>query len=182
LQQLFSTEELGDKKPTQVLRRIQQLLGEQVTTTDSAFLRELCLPSNVRMILAPTSNSSSLVELAELADKIMDVASPTVSGIQQEQLPPPQLSAGVDQLRAEVTRLQGLVESLTTQQQPLYQRRNRTPSRRPPTPRSPSPHSPSRSATPPPSTSMICWYHLKYGESAKRCKKPCEWSNLTAPR
>jgi hypothetical protein len=50
----------------------------------------LAPPSSVRMILASTASSSNLIELAEIADKIMDVASPTVSGIQQVQLPPPQ--------------------------------------------------------------------------------------------
>ena len=83
LQQLISGEELGDRKPTQLLRRMQQLLGDKVGTADmpsSSFLHELFLqrlPSNVRMVLASTDTSMDLNKLAELADKVMDVASPT---------------------------------------------------------------------------------------------------------
>lgn len=38
LQQLFNSEELGDRKPSQLLRRMQQLLGDKVASTDSPFL------------------------------------------------------------------------------------------------------------------------------------------------
>ena len=71
----------------------------------------------------------------------MDVATPPVAGIQN---PSPQLSAKVDQLHSEVTRLQELVKSLTRTHH------NRPPSRRPSTPRPTSPHSPTspRSSSP----------------------------------
>ncbi len=55
LQQLFNSEELGDRKPTQLLRWIQQPLVDKVASLDSSFMQELFrqrLPSHVRMDLA----------------------------------------------------------------------------------------------------------------------------------
>lgn len=54
----------------------------------------------------------------------------------------------------------------------------------------PSPHLPSSCPTSPiiyallkiiNINQLICWYHLKYGGSARKCRKPCEWLNLSAP-
>ena len=160
LQQLFHDEELGDRKPTQLLRRMQQLLGDRASATDGTFLRELFLqrlPSNVRMVLASTSNTTNLEELAELADKIVEVAAPTVAATTA---PLPQLLSEVEQLRAEVSKLQTSIRSLTRQS------RSRSSSRT----RQPSP------AHPPPAESSLCWYHHTYGEAARKCRSPCSYS------
>ena len=166
LQQLFRSEELGDRKPSQLLRRMQQLLGDKAAAADGAFLRELFLqrlPSNVRIVLASTNDAISLEELAQLADKIMDVASPSVSAITT-----PPLHTEVDQLRAEVSRLKELVTSLS--------QRGRTRGRlsTPPRLRSPSPSTPNTS---------LCWYHQRFGDAARNCKPPCSKSgNALASR
>ena len=150
LQQLFSAEDLGDRKPSQLLRRMQQLLGSRASMIDSTFLRELFLqhlPSNVRMVLASTADTVSIENLAELADKIVEVATPTVSTIQTSQL-----TSEVEQLRSEVTRLQTLVKSLSVKRKPSQ---SPTPTR----------HSPG--------TDTLCWYHQKFGPAAHKCRPPC---------
>ena len=95
LQQFFTGEELGDRKPTQLLRRIQQLLGDR-PGIDPSFMQELFLqrlPQSVRMVLASTPEGTTLTKLAELADKVLEVASlNTHPPTDQTVAPPPYTS------------------------------------------------------------------------------------------
>ena len=104
LQQLFNAEDLGDRTPSQLLRRMQQLLGDKASTAEPSFLRELFLqrlPPQVRMVLASTRDTEDLEVLASLADRVVEVATPSVSSVETSQL-----SAEV---RTDITDLKSLV-------------------------------------------------------------------------
>ena len=80
LQQLISKEELGNRKTTQLLKCMEHLLGNQLGGASiDPFLCELVLLANVRMLLASTDSSMALGRLADMADKVMEVATPTIS-------------------------------------------------------------------------------------------------------
>lgn len=101
LQQLFNATKLGDRKPTQLLRRMQKLLGDSTTAAEAPLLCELFLqrfPANMRMVLAPSTEGKSLEEIAEQADKIIDVTPPAMSAV-TSQIPTPD---SIETLRAEV--------------------------------------------------------------------------------
>lgn len=168
LQQLFTSEELGDRKPTQLLRRMQQLIGDRPGIADSSFLRELFLqrlPPNVRMVLASTPETPSLDKLAELADKVLEVASPSVSAVGLS----PEVSTEIAQLRTEVSRLQKLVNSLDRRS-----RSSRSASSSSRHGSSSSHHSPTPTPAVDSPAPSLCWYHAKYGEQARKCRPPCD--------
>ena len=163
LQQLFHSTELGDRKPTQLLRRMQQLLGDSATATDGTLLHELFLqrlPSNVRMVLASSSDAKSLEDIAQLADKIVNIAPPSMFSLAPSPSPS---TTEVDNLRTEVTHLKELVST-------LYPRGRSSQNR------SPSPLRHPRSHSPPPANPGLCWYHAHFGDRAKNCTPPCSKS------
>ena len=110
LRQLFTAEELGDRTPSQLLRQLQQLLGDAAgRNPDNMFLRELFLqrlPGHVRMVLA-SSGDMPLEALASLANKMMEVASPSISSINVAPL-----TSEVGQLRSEVAQLREMIAAL----------------------------------------------------------------------
>ncbi|XP_064464257.1 uncharacterized protein LOC135375494 [Ornithodoros turicata] len=78
LQQLLSHEDLGDRKPSHMLHRMKQLLGDSATEAQQPILRELFfqrLPQAMRVVLAG-SEDLSLDRLATLADRIADYSEP----------------------------------------------------------------------------------------------------------
>jgi hypothetical protein len=112
---------------------MQQLVGDRATAAEGPLVRELFLqrlPTNVRTVLALSIADNSLEEIAELADKIVDVAPPNLSAVTP--------SETVGSLRAEVKRLTDLVSTLSTRSRsPGIRMRSSSPGRRRPRRRHP---------------------------------------------
>ena len=93
---------------------MQQLLsGTAPGLSNGAFVHKLFLqrlPSNVRMVLASAKPDTSVEELTQKADKIVGVATPSVSAVATT---PPHITAEIEQLCLEVGPLTNLVKSLT---------------------------------------------------------------------
>eukprot|EP00794_Sanderia_malayensis_P005010 gene5010-biopygen4076 len=113
LHQLLVAEELGDGKPSQLLRRMQQLQGGN--NLEPNILRQLFLqrlPRNAQLILASSPDTVPLDDLAALADKILEVAGP------------PQAISAISMQKSALTNtkmeeMQGQINQLTTQIQAL---------------------------------------------------------------
>ncbi len=137
-------------------------------TPDGTFMKELFLqklPTNVRMVLASSSATTSLEELAELADKIAEVAAPAVAAIQQT----PAITEELAHLKTELAKLQNAIRSLSRSGSHTP-RRNRTPSRH--RSNSPTPNTHTNSSD----EGLVCWYHRKFGSEARKCNPPCSHS------
>ncbi|KAG0433083.1 hypothetical protein HPB47_020234 [Ixodes persulcatus] len=102
LQQLLREADLGDRTPSQLLRHMQQLLGSTAAGLDSLLLREIFLQR------LPSNRRTYISKLAERADALMAVATPSVATVQAEPAQPDQLH----ELRAEISRLANTVAAL----------------------------------------------------------------------
>ncbi|XP_022830390.1 uncharacterized protein LOC111359164 [Spodoptera litura] len=74
-QKLLSEMELGDQKPSQLLRRMRDLAREKIPDETLSIMWQGHLPSPVRAVLAVTE-AKNLETLAAIADKVMETSKP----------------------------------------------------------------------------------------------------------
>lgn len=169
VQQLLHHEELGDRKPSQFLRRLRGLAGSEVPDDLLRTLWASRLPSTVQPIIASQANMK-LDEVAELADQILDAVSPNlqVAGVKADHnSASSEIAALTRQVEALAEKLDRMSRSNTRIGQ-TRNRRNRSSSERS--------HSNYRRFP-------ICWYHHKFGDKANKCVKPCDFTgNATSSR
>ena len=184
LETLLRDQQLGDQRPTQLLRKMQHMLGS--SGSDSGLLRTLFLqrlPHTTRAALALLPESTDVDALASAADRFheashgatvaaalappADDAAPACAC--RQETPNSELIAAVSALTAAVSRIEASFQRSNVESR----HRSKSRSRRP-TPSS------SRRARKPPAIdddddAGYCWYHRKFGAEAQRCNPPCSW-------
>ena len=152
-------EELGDCKPTQLLRKMQQLLSGR-KPIDNSLLRELFLQrlsSNVQMILA-SADDMDIGKLTEMADRIMDAGTPTVTAVST--------STEDDHIRKIFHKEVNKQHRSRPRSLSNSNRESRNRSRRRFTSRG-------RSFNRQVKQNDVCWYHMQFDENARKCRPPC---------
>ncbi|CAH8481126.1 unnamed protein product [Schistosoma bovis] len=168
LQQLLTSCELGDKRPSQLLRHMRQLAGPY--KLDETLLKQMWsqrLPHSVRQILSVSGASVSLDDLADMADRMIEIY-PDSRGIYAVQPASRDAMNPILDMQHQMAHLTRQLASLQATVSTIRSRCPRSRSRR----RSLSRHrhwSPKRAAG-------MCWYHSNYGEKARRCMKPCNFT------
>lgn len=161
LKQLLMHEELGDRKPSQFLRHLTGLAGKNVPDD---FLRTIWisrLPHGIQTVLAGQPGAASLEDLADLADRVNDLAATTPKVAAVSDAVP---SSVLNELTREVAELRRQFQQMTTRNSRSRSRSSRN----------------TRSSSRQRSQSNYkkfpnCWYHNKFGEKANKCIRPCDY-------
>lgn len=166
VRQLLTSEELGDQKPSQFLRRLKSLAGPDIPDD---FLRSIWssrLPKGTQTIIASQAKLP-LDEVAELADQIHDVVTPS-----------PQVAAAEVPTGSQST-MAGQIAELTRQVHALSTKFDRMSRSRPRARSTSRASNAGRTRTRSQSNYRkfpVCWYHAKFGDQASRCTKPCDYA------
>lgn len=169
VKQLLTHEELGDRKPSQFLRHLQDLAGPSVP---SDFIRTIWsqrLPTSIQPLLA-SQPTLTLEQLADLADNIQDIVTPcnvmAASSSHNGQ------ASEIAELKRMVERLAMKVDECTRNPYPFD---NRCRSRHNTTSRNRSRSRPRSRSASEYRKHPVCWYHYKFGNKASKCIKPCDY-------
>lgn len=188
LRQLFMHEDMGDRKPTHFLRHLKNLAGPSVSDELLLSLWSGRLPHNLQTLIASQQPRLGLDELAELADRVHEMAPPLYPQVASQALPStsqshsssstpftqPQSSQSSSStsdhhLKQEIAQLTKEIAKLTSF---IKQDHSRSRSRS----RTTGSRGRSRSRTrQPPADHPHCWYHYNFGARARKCSQPCEF-------
>lgn len=169
--QLTLHEELGDRKPSQFLRHLQSLGGPSIPDDFVRIIWISRLPNNIQTIIAAQPNAS-LEDLAELADRVQDIAAPTP---QVASTSASGVGSSLDAMANEIAELKKHFQSMNAK----LDRKSRSPRRSNINQRRQD--QPGRRSNSSYRKYPICWFHTKFGKKATRCVKPCDFGPENFP-
>lgn len=162
-QKLLSEMELGDQKPSQLLRRMRDLARDKMPDETLRIMWQGHLPAAVRGVLA-VCEAKDLEHLSAIADKVIETTQPLqVSEVQST----PGSSSSTDHsfILAEIAKLSLKIREMEQSRNfHRFRPRSRSSSRN----RNTSRRSPS-------SPDWLCVYHFRYRHRARKCVEPCAW-------
>lgn len=175
-QKLLSEMELGDQKPSQLLRKMKNLARDKVPDSTLRLMWTNHLPAHVRSVLAVSETfktQTALDELALLADKMIETNSPQITAVTDFIQPPPLQDTNTRYLIEEIRKLTLQIAAIKVEQQTLNNnfinhQRGRSTNRN-----NNNNNNRSRSNTPTP----YCFYHRRFGAQARRCTTPCTYKH-----
>ncbi|GFX73556.1 retrovirus-related Pol polyprotein from transposon opus [Trichonephila clavipes] len=166
IKKLLTDLQLGDEKPSHLLRKMKELSNGQL---QDDFLQSLWLqrmPPHIQTVLS--ASSEPLDKLAIIADKVSEVVGASSTICAAKTVPPPSQSSScnaqptMDSLARQIQELSLQVAELTRERNSSRHQRYSSDRRRS--------HSRSRSVN---RGSGICYYHRRYKEQARKCVSPC---------
>ncbi|XP_043274387.1 uncharacterized protein [Venturia canescens] len=182
LHRVLTELELGDKKPSQLLRQMKNLAGTRASE-DVLRVKWLDLLPDYAQRFLKIFKAPTLDELAIAADELLENYSAsqvmaTEAHQKSNQVIPaqrsPQPSSAADPLLAELSSIQkSLAELLSV---------NNSIARKLAANQGDRSRSKSRSRTSSPGKNGLCFYHQRFGSKAYRCTPPCNSKDPVVPR
>ncbi|GFT06208.1 uncharacterized protein TNCV_800311, partial [Trichonephila clavipes] len=166
IKKLLTDLQLGDEKPSHLLRKMKELSNGQL---QDDFLQSLWLqrmPPHIQTVLS--ASSEPLDKLAIIADKVFEVVGSSSTICAATTVPPPSQTSScsaqptMDSPARQIQELSLQVAELTRERNSSRHQRYSSDRRRS--------HSRSRSVN---RGSGICYYHRRYKEQARKCVSPC---------
>lgn len=174
LRSVLEAQELGERRPSQFLRHLQELTAPHLNDTESPLIRQIfmkAMPTSVSPFLQFLPPETDLHTLAGTADRVITtIPRPTVSAVSPTVKHLNGSTDIADTLATIMKRLDNLELKMKKlpSRSPSNLRRGRSNCR-----------TLSRNAEKAQkSGSEICWYHSKYGQKARSCVPPCDCNHL----
>lgn len=149
IQTLLTNVEIGDKKPSVLLREMRTLANGGVTED---FLRNMWLqrlPSQTQAILA--TSSESIDNLVKMADKIGDIQIPRNTYMSEVTH-----TSELSEIKAQILSINDALRELKTSRRSRSRGSHRSSSRNS-------------------SSGKICYYHQRFKSKARKCRLPCSF-------